>query len=336
MQRSGFATGIILGLIIAAVIGVVLVAPIALAHHSAGSVETAYGNIVVTTLARINAASVGSNPTTSNTQSLQQGRQSYTGACSQCHGTAGHTQGIFGQTSFPPASDLGGDNARALSDGQMFTIIKNGLGFTPMPAFGSQFSDTQIWDLVDFIRSLQDQSAPYPDVPTPTADQRTAANLGASEGDAQRGAEAFAAFGCSACHMPSGNLSINPANGSVANVVRNGRQGMPCYSSTYLSDPQLLDIRAYIATFPSEGNLGGPNEQRGGGGGGGAPSAAAAGATPSVQGGPPAGGGGTAASPCSSSTTTGAAVAGSPAARVSVSPSPSNSASPSPSATPIP
>jgi len=127
MQRSGFATGIIVGLIIAAVIGVVLVAPVALAHHSAGSLETAYGNIVVTTLARASMRRAsGLAPTTSNIQSLQQGRQSYTGACSQCRGTAGHTRDIFGQTSFPPASDLAGENARALSDGQMFTIIKNG------------------------------------------------------------------------------------------------------------------------------------------------------------------------------------------------------------------
>ena len=106
MQRSAFARGIVVGLVVAAVVGVLLVAPIALAHHSAGSLETAYGNLVVTTLARFNAASVGTNPTTSSSQSLQQGRESYTGACSQCHGTAGHTQGIFGQTSFPPASDL--------------------------------------------------------------------------------------------------------------------------------------------------------------------------------------------------------------------------------------
>lgn len=295
MERSAFAKGVVVGLVVAAIVGVVLVAPIALAHHSAGSVETAYGNLVVTTLARFNAASVGANPTTSSTQTLQQGRESYTGACSQCHGTAGHTQGIFGQTSFPPASDLAGENARGLSDSQMFSIIKNGLGFTPMPAFSSQFSDNQIWALVDFIRSLQGQSAPLPDVPTPTSDQRTTANL-ASGGDAQRGAEAFAAFGCSACHMPSGHLSINPANGSVANVVRNGRQGMPCFSSSYLSDAQLLDIRAYIATFPSEGNLGGPNEQ--GGGGGGAPPAAAAGATPGAQGGPPGGASGASSSAC--------------------------------------
>ena len=171
-RRHSFGLGVVVGLAVAAIVGIALIAPIALAHHDAGSLETAYGNTVVSTLARVNAGGVGSNPTTASAQSLQQGRESYTGSCSQCHGTAGHTQGAFGQTSFPPATDLSGTSASSLSDSQMFYIIKNGLGFTPMPGFGTQYSDTQIWNMVNFIRSLQTQSAPQLDVPTPTADQR--------------------------------------------------------------------------------------------------------------------------------------------------------------------
>jgi mono/diheme cytochrome c family protein len=313
---------VLVGLALAAIVGIVLIAPIALAHHDAGSLETAYGNIVVSTLARLNAGGVGSNPTTVNAQSLQQGRQSYTGSCSQCHGTAGHAQGAFGQTSFPPATDLSGPSASNLSDSQVFYIIKNGLGFTPMPAFGKQYSDTQIWNMVNFIRSLQTQSAPALDVPTPTADQRTTAQVD-DLADAGRGAEAFAAFGCSACHEPIGSLSINPANDNVANVVRNGRQGMPCFSTSILSDNQLSDIRAFIATFPSEGFLGGPQDKpAGGGGGGGAPPADQTGGAPAAgqTGGPP-GGSGT-SGPCATSTSTGASASASPAPAGSVSPSP--------------
>jgi hypothetical protein len=51
-------------------------------------------------------------------------------------------KGAFGQTSFPPASDLSGTNASNLTASQTFYIIKNGLGFTPMPAFSKQYSDT--------------------------------------------------------------------------------------------------------------------------------------------------------------------------------------------------
>ena len=36
---------------------------------------------------------------------------------------------------------------------------------------------------------------------------------------------------------------------------------MPCFSTSILSDDQLMDIRAYIATFPPDGYLGGPQDQ---------------------------------------------------------------------------
>jgi mono/diheme cytochrome c family protein len=309
-NRSTFALGVVVGLAIAGLLGVAVVAPIALAHHDASSLETAYGNAVVSALARLSAGGVGANPTTSSAQSLQQGRQSYTGSCSQCHGTAGHTQGAFGQTSFPPATDLSGRSASNLSDGQMFVVIKNGLGFTPMPAFSTQYSDTQIWNIVNFVRSLQTQQAPLLDVPTPTAEQRATAKVD-TLADAARGAEAFAAFACSACHQPSGGLSIHPNNDNVADVVRNGRQGMPCFTTTILSDNQLADIQAYIATFPVEGYLGGPQDQPAGGG-----------APPTGQTGAPPSGGGTSSSPCSTSTGTGTSSSASPSSRSSASPSP--------------
>jgi mono/diheme cytochrome c family protein len=196
-RRYTFGLGVLVGLIIAGIIGLLLVAPVALAHHNAGSLETAYGNSIVSTLTRFNAGGVGANPTTATAQTLEQARGSYTGSCSQCHGTSGNTQGAFGQTSFPPATDLSSQNARNLSDSQMFYIIKNGLGFTPMPAFKDQYSDSEIWNIVNFIRMLQTTS---PDqqtrltVPTPSADQRTTAGLDATTGDAARGAEVFAAL----------------------------------------------------------------------------------------------------------------------------------------------
>ncbi|MBV9580889.1 MAG: c-type cytochrome, partial [Chloroflexi bacterium] len=133
-RPHGFGLGILVGLVIAAIVGLLLVAPVALAHHSAGTLETAYGNSVVSLLARFNADGVGANPTTPTTQTLLQARESYTGSCSQCHGTSGNTQGMFGQTSFPPATDLSSQSAKNLSDSQMFYIIKNGLGFTGMPS----------------------------------------------------------------------------------------------------------------------------------------------------------------------------------------------------------
>ena len=61
------------------------------------------------------------------------------------------------------------------------------------------------------------------------------------------------------------SLLIDPKDiAPVANVVRSGKQGMPCYPTSMLSDDQLTDIRAYIATFPPEGWQGGPQDRAGG------------------------------------------------------------------------
>src|SRR5205823_2722418 len=109
--------------------------------------------------------------------------------------------------------------------------------------------------------TLQSGNAPALGVPTPTTDQLGVANLPPG-GNAQLGAAVFGAAGCGGCHVPTGPMSINPANDSVAQAVRNGRpQGMPCFTTNVISDDELRDLQAFIATFPSSGFLGGPEDQ---------------------------------------------------------------------------
>jgi mono/diheme cytochrome c family protein len=278
-QRGRFWLGLLVGLVIAGLIGVALVAPIALMHHDAGSLETAYGSAVVGLVSRYGGTNADTNPVASSARTLEQGRESYTGSCSQCHGGQGDGRGVFGQTSFPPATDLTSASTRNLSDGQIFYIIKNGLGFTAMPAYSSQFSDQEIWTIVTFVRALQGNQAPLLAVPTPTGDQLSAVGLSGNP-DAQRGAVVFAAEGCAACHTPTGPLSINPANDVLARIVRGCRPGMPCYTPDLISDDQVRDLQAYVATLPATGFLGGPEDRppaaAGGSGAQNAPSAGGA------------------------------------------------------------
>ncbi len=253
--------GMAFGFVVAGLLGLLVMAPIALTHHDASQLETSYGNAVVGLVARIQGAGLGPNPVATTPRTLEAGRQAYTGSCSQCHGALGDGRGAFGMTSYPPATDFTSNAARNLSDDQIFYIIKNGLGFTPMPAYSSQYADQQIWELVTFIRTLQNGNPPALPVPTPTADQVGLANL-APGGDAPRGAAIFSAEGCGDCHVPVGPLSINPANENVAPAVRNGRpQGMPCFATNVISDDELRDLQAFIITFPPSGFLGGPEDQ---------------------------------------------------------------------------
>jgi mono/diheme cytochrome c family protein len=256
-----FAVGIFIGLLIALVLGAFLAGPLALLHHAASGIETQYGNAVVNAVTRFAGTAERPNPVPADERTLRQARDSYTGACSQCHGADGKGGGVFGVVTFPPATDLTGATTRGLTDSQIFYIIKNGLGFTSMPAYESKFADTEMWALVDFIRALQRGDTVGLEVPTPSAPQVIFSQVPPG-GDATRGAELFTAMGCSGCHQPSGALSINPANDAVARVLREGQPGMPCFSPNLLSDAQIQDIRAYIATFPPSGELGAENEVR--------------------------------------------------------------------------
>src|SRR5947209_20615937 len=114
--RWHLALGIAFGFAIAGLLGLLALAPIALTHHDAGPLETAYGNAVVGLVARILGAGLGPNPVATTTRTLDAGRQAYTGSCSPCHGAVGGGRGAFGVTSFPPAGDLTNDFTRALTD----------------------------------------------------------------------------------------------------------------------------------------------------------------------------------------------------------------------------
>ena len=249
-SRRQFFGGLLVGLCIAALVGAFVVGPLALTHRSTLPLEEAYADTVLDFTTRLGARSVGVNPVAGTPQALQAGRTAYNGLCTQCHGPAGQGDGVFGQTTFPPAADLTDAAARGKHDGQLFYIIKNGLGFTPMPAYGEHYSDQTIWSLVSYVRTLQTGQGGRLPVGTPTGQQATAAKV-PTGGDAQRGAVLFRAEGCVGCHGSApGQVTLSPQNTMITQAVRLGRPGMPCFSTSALPNAGLADIIAYIATFP--------------------------------------------------------------------------------------
>jgi mono/diheme cytochrome c family protein len=91
----------------------------------------------------------------------------------------------------------------------LFWITQNGLSFTAMPGFADQYSDQDIWDIVAYMRSLQNGQSAAVDVPSPTFAQLAAAD---PNGDAaQRGASVYFAQGCQSCHGPVGDAPGNLA-----------------------------------------------------------------------------------------------------------------------------
>jgi mono/diheme cytochrome c family protein len=89
-------------------------------------------------------------------------------------------------------------------------------------------------------------------VPTPTAEQIQAANLGGVP--AQRGAAVYFAQGCHLCHGALGQAPDELALFDLADLdesLRRGRPGMPIYGPDKISDAQLKDLLEYMKTFPN-------------------------------------------------------------------------------------
>lgn len=244
--------GIVVGGILA-LLGVVFVGmPLALGHRNDLPLEKLYADFAVK-LAVLTQAGSAQNPAGNNPRAIESGRTAYTGSCAVCHGANGDGKGAFGQSIYPPATDLRADDTQGKSDAQLFWIVKNGLSFAGMPAFGDQYTDQDIWSLVSYTRSLANTSAAGGrtlDVPVATTAELALAD---PQGDAAgRGAAVYFASGCHLCHGAAGNapgeLRLRDTR-EAEEAVRGGRRGMPHYSTLQITDVQMSDLLAYMNTF---------------------------------------------------------------------------------------
>lgn len=96
------------------------------------------------------------NPVPLSNAVLEEGRMHWADHCALCHGNDGKGNTEIGQNLYPKAPDMTAPATQRLSDGELFSIIKNGVRLTGMPAWGgaSHAEDDQTWKLVHFIRHL--------------------------------------------------------------------------------------------------------------------------------------------------------------------------------------
>ncbi len=100
-------------------------------------------------------------------ESINHGHQVFDANCAVCHGPAGHGDGMIAGI----LTDMWGNPARPADytlppgvaggvklghDGpHLYKTVMNGVGGTPMPAFGGSLSPQDVWDAVHFIQSLR-------------------------------------------------------------------------------------------------------------------------------------------------------------------------------------
>ena len=92
------------------------------------------------------------NPVAANESSRAAGHKIYSKTCAMCHGKSGDADGpAVIELNIHPAK-LSDPRVATESDGSLFWKITTGK--KPMPAYGKRLSETDRWNLVNYVRTL--------------------------------------------------------------------------------------------------------------------------------------------------------------------------------------
>jgi mono/diheme cytochrome c family protein len=103
------------------------------------------------------------NPRTRTAESLNRGKWVYETYCLVCHGAAGKGDGPISATAggpFPGVRDLTDALARSRSDGYLYGVVTyaQAMGRGLMPRYGDKIHGSDRWDVVNYVRQLQQQA----------------------------------------------------------------------------------------------------------------------------------------------------------------------------------
>jgi mono/diheme cytochrome c family protein len=106
------------------------------------------------------------NPVPSTTASVNAGATTFKTYCALCHGTDAKGNGPLAPPNSNPPNLVDATWVHGSSDGEIFNVIVNGPGSaTPgvppkMAAFKGLIPDKDIWNVVNYLRSLGPKTAP--------------------------------------------------------------------------------------------------------------------------------------------------------------------------------
>jgi mono/diheme cytochrome c family protein len=92
------------------------------------------------------------NPVAASPESTAAGKRVYTRMCGRCHGSEGRGDGTAATAPVPDLTDDRWDYGG--SDGEIFAVIHDGVS-ADMDGYAARLSDTDIWNVVNFIRSVR-------------------------------------------------------------------------------------------------------------------------------------------------------------------------------------
>jgi len=145
-------------------IGVVVIVLIVLAGFAAsrasisaldepGHFETALATSAKHQVVARAAAKMHLNPPAYSDAAAKSGQVLFSIECVACHGN-GRAPSRIGQAMYPRVPDLGSAEIQKWTDPELFWIIQHGVRLSGMPGFKDMDTDAQLWNLVQYIRTL--------------------------------------------------------------------------------------------------------------------------------------------------------------------------------------
>lgn len=200
------------------------------------------------------------NPMEPSEASLAEGRRVFQSQCAMCHGADGAGEpAMQGEltAAIPDLTD--GEWLYGASDGEIFTLIQSG---TPneMQGFAGKLNDRQIWNIVNYIRSLEPADSDGPESLENPVEKTTQSLLA--------GRQNYARF-CVECHGLDGRghtemnefLLTRPADltrddwtygtedGVVFHIIKNGTPNdMPAFADRF-DDEAIWNIVNYLESL---------------------------------------------------------------------------------------
>jgi mono/diheme cytochrome c family protein len=97
------------------------------------------------------------NPLPSTPENLAHGKDLFLTNCAPCHGESGAGNGPVAHLLKDQPKNLVTGQSKDLPDGYIYGVIRNGIVL--MPSYGDAMSSSERWQVVLYVRSLQQAAA---------------------------------------------------------------------------------------------------------------------------------------------------------------------------------
>jgi mono/diheme cytochrome c family protein/Cu/Ag efflux protein CusF len=94
------------------------------------------------------------SPIAANEANLARGQTLFNQKCAACHGENGRAQTEFAAAMPTRPEDFTGEKVVALTDGEVYSVISDGVKPSGMPAFKGRISDDALWQIALYARRL--------------------------------------------------------------------------------------------------------------------------------------------------------------------------------------